>query len=106
MVINVGFFVSGDRIQKFIVLKELTIKMSFVFNVSNGSRKPAEFSIKNIEVLVDSEEQNWFKRTHIRKSLGLVHIHSSMARLADKDQKTRAFLKAEGGCHDATLPYI
>ena len=106
MVINVGFFVSGDRIQKFIVLKELTIKMSFVFNVSNGSRKPAEFSIKNIEVLVDSEEQNWFKRTHVRKSLGLVHIHSSMARLTDKDQKTRAFLKAEGGCHDAALPYI
>ena len=60
--------------KKFIVLKELAIKMSFVFNVSNGSRKLAEFSIKNIEVLVDSEEQNWFKRTHVRKSLGLFHI--------------------------------
>ena len=44
------------------------------------------------------------------KFLGLVHIHRSTSRLADKDQKTRAFLKVEGGgggggrCHDATPP--
>ena len=39
------------------------------------------------------------------KFLGLVHIHRSTLRLADKDQKTPAFLKVEGGgggCHDAT----
>ena len=33
------------------------------------------------------------------KFLGLVHIHRSTARLADEDQKTRAFLQAERGCH-------
>ena len=48
--------------------------------------------------------KNWFKRAHVGKLLGLVHIHRSAARLADKDQKTRAFLKVEGGCHDATPP--
>ena len=51
------------------------------------------------------KEQNWFKRAHVGKFLGLVHIHRSTSRLADKDQKTRAFLKVEGGgggCHDAT----
>ena len=28
----------------------------------------------------------------------------SMERLADEDQNTRAFLKVEGGCHNATPP--
>ena len=76
--------------------------MSYVLNVSNDRSKPEEFSIKDIEMFVDSEEQNWFKRAHVGKSLGLVDIHRSTARLADKDAKTRAFLKAEGGCHNAT----
>ena len=38
------------------------------------------------------------------KLLGLVHIHRATARLADKDQKTWAFLKVEGSYHDATPP--
>ena len=33
--------------------------MSSLVNVSNGS------SLKDIEVFIDSEEQNWFKRTHV-----------------------------------------
>ena len=33
---------------------------------------------------------------------GLVHIHRSTAKLEDEDQKTRASLKAEGGCHNVT----
>ena len=37
--------------------------MSSVLNVSNGRSKPEEFSVKDIEMLVDSEERNWFKRT-------------------------------------------
>ena len=79
--------------------------MSFLLNVSNdaGSR-PEEFSINDIEVLVDKKEQNWFKKAHMGKYLGLFHIHRSMEKLADEDQKTRAFLEVEGGCHDVTLP--
>ena len=71
-------------------LKTKKIKMSFLLNVSNdaGSR-PEEFSINDIEVLVDKKEQNWFKKAHMGKCLGLFHIHRSMEKLADEDQKTR-----------------
>ena len=78
--------------------------MSSVLNVSNGSSKSEEFSLNDIEVLVDSGDQNWSKRAHVGKFLRLVHIHKSTAKLEDKDQKTRAFLKNEGMCHDATHP--
>ena len=62
-------------------------------------------SLVSVEVLVDKKEQNWFKRTHVGKFLGLVHIHRSTAKLADKDHKTWAFLKVEvGGCLDAIPP--
>ena len=40
--------------------------------------KSQEFSIKDIEVFVDSEEQNWFKRAHVRKFLGLENIRTSL----------------------------
>ena len=73
--------------------------MSSLLNVSNGSSKPEEFSLKDIKVLVDSKEQNWFKSAHVGKFLGLVHIHGSTTRLTNEDQKTRVFLQAEGGCH-------
>ena len=43
-------------------------------------------------------------RIRLRGHLGLVHIHRSTARLADEDQKSRAFLNVEGECHDATPP--
>ena len=56
---------SDDRIQKVFDLKELNIKMSVVLNVFNDSCKPQVFSMKNIEMLVDSEGQNWFKRAHV-----------------------------------------
>ena len=39
--------------------------MFSVLNVSNASSKSEEFSISDIEVLVDSEEQNWFKQAHM-----------------------------------------
>ena len=64
--------------------------------------KPEEFNLQDIEVLVDREEQKWFKRAHVGKFLGLVHIHRSTAKLVDEDQRTRAFLQAEGGCHVIT----
>ena len=78
--------------------------MSSLLNVSNASKKYEEFSLKDIEVFVDSNEQNWFKRTHMNIFLGLVHIHRSTTRLADEDQKIRAFLQAEWGLsHYETL---
>ena len=40
----------------------------------------------------------------MEKFLGLVHIHRSTVKLEDEDQKTRAFLKADGRCYDATPP--
>ena len=48
--------------------------MSSLLNVSNGSGKPKEFSLNDIEVVVDSEEQNWYKRVHMWKFLGLSQI--------------------------------
>ena len=59
--------------------------MSFsLLNVSNDSSRPEGFKLNDIEILVYSEEQNWFKW----KFLGLVNIYRSTARLADEDQKT------------------
>ena len=79
--------------------------MSFsLLNISNDSSKPEEFSLSDIEVLADNKEKNWFKRTHVGKFLGLVNIHRLTAKLADEDQKTRAFLQAEEGCHIVTYP--
>ena len=71
--------------------------MSYLLNVFDDSSRPEEFSIKDIEMLVDNKEQNCFKRAHVGKLLGLVHIHRPTARLVDEDQKTWAFLKFEGG---------
>ena len=42
------------------------------------SSKPEEFNLKDIEVLVDSEEQNWFKLAHVGKLLGVEAIRKSL----------------------------
>ena len=60
---------------------EIIMEMSSVFNVSNDSSKFKEFNLNDIEVLVDSEEQNWFKRSHVGKFLGLKHIDTSVGDL-------------------------
>ena len=73
-----NFFVSDDQIQKKIDPKGLQIKMSSVLNISNANSKPEEFSLNDIEMLVDSEEQNWIKRAHVAKSLGLKNIRTSL----------------------------
>ena len=52
--------------------------MSSLLNVSNFSSKSEDFNLKDIEVLVDREEQNWFKRAHVGKCLGLKHIDTSV----------------------------
>ena len=64
--------------KNFLTQKELKIKMSFLLNVSNGSSKCEEFSRNDIEMLVDSEEQNWFKRTHVGKFLEIEDIRTSL----------------------------
>ena len=82
------------------------MKMSFVLNVSNAnsSSRPEEFSPKDIEVIVDNKEQNWFKRAHVGKLLGAVNIRRSAAKLADEDQKTRDSLRAGEGVHIMNPP--
>ena len=57
--------------------------MSSVLNVSNDSSKPEEFSLKDIGVFVDSKEQNWFKRAHVGKFLGLEDIQISLNSLEE-----------------------
>ena len=60
---------------------EIIIKMTSVLNVSNGKSKSKEFNLKDIEVLVDSKEQNWFKWANVEKFLGLKHIDTSVGGL-------------------------
>ena len=68
--------------------------MSSLLNVSNGSSKPKEFSLKDIEVLVDSEGDNWFKRAHVGKFLGLAKILMSVEVLDTQEMPRRDDIKA------------
>ena len=64
--------------------------MSSLLNVSDyASRKPEEFSLKDIEVFVDSEEQNWFKRAQVGKFLGIKDIQTSLNGLEKCEILTR-----------------
>ena len=63
--------------------------MTFVLNVSNDNSKHDEFSIKDIEVSVDTEKQNWFKRTHVGKFLGIETIRTSLNDLDNCEMLTR-----------------
>ena len=63
--------------------------MSSVLNVSNANSKSEEFSLKDTEVLVDSEEQNWFKRTHVGIYLEIENIRTSLNDLEKCEMLTR-----------------
>ena len=64
--------------------------MSSFLNVSNdASRKSEEFSLKDIEVFVDSDEQKWFKRVHVGKFLGIEDIRTSFNGLEKCEILTR-----------------
>ena len=63
--------------------------MSSVLNVSNANSKSEEFSLKDIEMLVDSEEQNWFKRTHVGIYLEIENIRTSLNDLEKCEMLTR-----------------
>ena len=90
--------------KKFFDSEEIKIKMSFLLNVSNGSSKPEEFSLKDIEMLVDSGDQNWFKRAHIGRYLGIACIITSTAKLSEEDIRSQAFLQTEGGIRSMVPP--
>ena len=81
MTINMGLLCLGTRYKKFLNQKEVQIKIFSVLNVSNGTSKAEEFSLKDIEVLADSEEQNWFKRADVGKFLGLSQIEKLLVGL-------------------------
>ena len=66
------------RYKKIFDRKELQMKMSSLLNVSNGSSKPEEFNLNDIEVVVDCEEQNWFKQANVGKFLGIEDIRTSL----------------------------
>ena len=66
--------------------------MPSFLNVSNASTKSEKFSLKDIEVFVDSEEQNWFKRAHVGKFLGIEDIRTSLNVLEKCEILTRQVL--------------
>ena len=72
---------ASDSVGKKRLLCLVDHHQSSVLNVSNANSKPEEFSIKDIEMLVDSKEQNWFKQVHIGNFLGLRHVDTSVESL-------------------------
>ena len=68
--------------------------MSSLLNVSNASNKPEEFSLNDIEVIVDSEGENWFKRAHVGKFLGLAKVLMSVKGLDTQEMSQRDDIKA------------
>ena len=50
-----------------------------MLNVSNDAYgRPEEFSLKDIEVFVDNEKQNWFKQARMGKFLGPEDIRTPL----------------------------
>ena len=72
---------------------EIIINMSSVLNVSNGCNKSEEFNLNDIEVLVGSEEQSWFKRAHFGTFLGLKHIDTLVGGFDKCEMPTRNDIK-------------
>ena len=68
--------------------------MFSLLNVSNGSSKSEEFSLNDIEMLVDNKEQNWFKRAHVGKFLGLTKILMSVEDDNTQEMPQRDDIKA------------
>ena len=88
--------------KNFLTQKELQRKMSSLLNVSNASNKCEEFSLKDIEMFVESEEQNWFKQAHVGKFLGIEKIRTSLNDLEKCEIFTRQELvptrRSTSGC--------
>ena len=56
---------------------EIIIRMSSLLSLSNDSNESQEFSLIDIERLVDSRDQNWFKSAYIGRYLGIARIITS-----------------------------
>ena len=66
---------------------------SSLLHVTNDAgNRPEQFSLKDIEVSVDREEQNWLKRAHVGKFLGLEDIRTSLNGLEKCEMLTRQWL--------------
>ena len=92
-------FVSGGRIQIFFDRKQLQTNISpsssSLLNVSNdASSKSGEFRLKDIEVFIDSREQNWFKKAHVGTFLGIQDIRTSLNGLEKFAMPARNTIKA------------
>ena len=52
--------------------------MSSLLNASNDSDESEEFSLKGVEVIIDSDEQKWFKQAHVGKFVGIEYIRNEL----------------------------
>ena len=77
--------------------------MFSLLNVFNSS-KSEEFNPKKIEVLVDSEVQNWFKRTNVGKFWGIENIRTPLIGLEKCEMLTRQELEPTRRTTDKFLP--
>ena len=57
MEVNIDFLYLMTGYKNFLTLKSTKIKMSSLLNVPNASSKSEEFSLNDIEVLVDNKDQ-------------------------------------------------
>ena len=80
--------------KNFLTQKELQIKMSSLLNISNASSKPKEFRLNDIEVVANSEEQNWIKQAHVGKFLDLTKILMSVKGIDAQEMPQRDDIKA------------
>ena len=65
-----------------------------MLNICNANSKPKEFTIKDVEKIKDSHQQNWFKRVHVGKCLGLKHTDTSVEGLDKCEMLTRNDINA------------
>ena len=72
----------------------LTKMSPSLLNIFNDGSKPEEFSLNDIEVVVDSEGENLFKRAHVGKFLGFAKILISVEGLDTQEMPHRDDIKA------------
>ena len=84
-------FVSIVQIQIFLDQKSMSSRFSLLNSTSNNS-KSEEFSLKDIELFVDSKKQPWFHQAHTKQYLGIAYIITSTTKLPEEDLKSRALL--------------
>ena len=58
-----------------------------------AAKKSEEFNLNDIEVLVGSEEQSWFRRAHVGTFLGLKHIDTLVGGFDKCEMPTRNDIK-------------